>query len=191
MDILALLQAHSYLFLFLGMLVGGESVLIPAVYLAISGKLAYAPLFFFAALATIVSDSVWYVVGRRLSFERLKRSRFTAKHAVAVTRVETLMAKHGLKLLFFSKFVYGTRIALQLLSGMKRVSFVRYVLVNTAGVLGYLVVTLLLALLIDASAGALGQTIRHIEIASFFILFIVLVLAHLWLHRTIKHRWFQ
>src|SRR4051812_22138626 len=115
---------QPYLLLFLALLLGGETVLVPAVYLALVGKLEIAPVVGVASVATILSDSVWFCVGRFLAFERLCRIRWLGKRWPQVlTSTSDLFRRHGLKLVFISKFLYGTRIAAQMLAGVTRLPF--------------------------------------------------------------------
>src|SRR4029079_780436 len=67
-----------------------------------------------------------------------------------------LFARHGLKAVFFSKFIYGTRIAAQMLAGLSRLRFSRYLLVNVLSVLVWLALLLGIGMAIDQVADSFG-----------------------------------
>jgi len=147
---------HSYSLLFFGLLIGGETVLIPAVYLALIGKLEILPLAGVACLATIISDSAWYFVGRLLPLRKLGRLPWVGKRLPeGVAYASGLFQDHGLKAVFLSKFLYGTRIAVQMLAGLTRLPYRRYLVVNSASVLLWLGLILLLGLAVAKSADTL------------------------------------
>src|SRR4051812_25995630 len=134
---------QPYLLLFVTLLLGGETVLVPALYLALIGKLQIAPVIAVASLATILSDCAWFFVGRLLPAERLSRIRWLGKKWPQVlAKSSGLFHRHGLKLVFISKFLYGTRIASQMLAGVARLPFVRYLMVNAGSVFVWLTLIL-------------------------------------------------
>src|SRR5438045_4018998 len=103
---------HEYLLIFGGLILGGETVLLPAIYLALIGKLNLMFLVTIAGCATIIADSGWYLVGRLspvYKLNRLPRGRWGQRFS----RAAELFRRHGLKVVFCSKFIYGTRIATQ------------------------------------------------------------------------------
>src|SRR5437667_10691209 len=151
-----LLTDHSYLALFFALLLGGETILLPAVYFALLGKLELLPVMVVAATATILSDFGWYLAGRLLPAKKigrlpLLRRRWPQSFAYA----SDLFKRHGSKPVFVSKFLYGTRIATQVMAGVTRLGYVRYLIANTASVLVWLGLILLLGLAIGKSAESL------------------------------------
>src|SRR5436853_7127455 len=98
------MQESAYIILFFALLVGGETVLVPAVYLALIGKLQVVPLVAIASLATILSDSAWYLVGRVLPVEKISKLRWLGKKWPRVfDSVSEVFKRHGLKAIFVSK----------------------------------------------------------------------------------------
>src|SRR5215207_6665527 len=98
-------MSYQYLLLFCGMLFGGETVLLPSIYLVLIGKLDLIPLIVAAALATIVSDSVWYFAGRFVPVNRLRIGRFPGpRWTAAFGRTAELFKRHGIKVILCSKF---------------------------------------------------------------------------------------
>lgn len=149
------LHAHPYLFLFAGLLLAGETILLPAIFLGISGTLALVPVLLIAIAATMLSDLVWYAFGRRLPRSAIRRlpGRGTSK---LVDGLDRLFTRRGAQLVFLSKFVYGTRVVAQLLAGVHDMPVRRYLVANTLGVV---VLTLLLCGLAWSTAAATSRVV--------------------------------
>lgn len=183
------LQGHPYLFLFIGLLAGGETVLLPAVYAAFVGIFNIFAVAGIAIAAALLSDSVWYSIGRFLPFGKLNRFSLFKKNEAAFSKISAVFEQRGLVILFVSKFVYGTRIIVQILSGTFRLPYFRYLAVDAAG-------TVALLGLIFATAALANKTIGQINILGFrqlaFVLFIGLViLLQSWIKNFAKKRWFR
>lgn len=185
--VLNLLADHPYAFIFVGLLFAGELILLPAIYLAVSGRLQVEWVFLVGVVATALSDVVWYWVGRHLPPARFER--FAGRRTARVMqRLERLYARRGAQLLIGSKFVYGSRTAVQLLAGAHAMPLRIYLVANTVGV------TLLVALLIGlaysvrGTVSRFGDLLGHIEIA--FLLFVIgAVVVHLVAARLLGDRW--
>src|SRR3989344_3115421 len=95
---------YPYLFLFLGMLVGGETFLLPAAYLAAKGTLTFPLVIFFAGLATLVSDTAWYIIGRFFPLNKILSWKMFFKKREISLKIFSVFKKHSQKLLFISKF---------------------------------------------------------------------------------------
>lgn len=135
------LNANAYPLLFVGLLAAGEVVLIPALYLAVTGRLELATVIAIAVAATTISDLGWYGVGRL--FPAAARTRLARRRGGRLLPwLERQYAARGAKALFASKFVYGTRVMAQLLAGLHRMPLRLYLPVNTAAIVS---ITLLLS----------------------------------------------
>lgn len=145
-------HAHPYLFLFVGLLFTGETVLLPAIFLAISGTLLLVPVILIAIAAASLSDLAWYASGRRMPRSALRRLPGKGTSAL-VDGLDRLFTRKGAQLLFLSKFVYGTRIVAQLLAGVHDMPVRRYLIANTLGV-----ITLTLTLCALAWAATMAAT---------------------------------
>lgn len=151
--IVGYLSAHPYLIIFVGLLFAGELVLLPAIYLAITGRLELAYVIGVAILATMIADFVWYCAGRRFPAEALQR--LPGRGARTLVRgLERLFTQRGAQVLFLSKFIYGTRVAAQVLAGVHAMPLRVYLVANALGV-----ITLTLAL--SGLAWSITGTARH------------------------------
>lgn len=173
---------HTYLFLFLGMLVGGETFLLPAVYLAARGTLPFSHIVILSSIATLISDTVWYSIGRFFPLERILLWKTFSKKRDLSLKIFSGFQKHSRKLLYTSKFVYGTRTVAQVLAGSIRMPFIIYSVVNLAGILSYLLVITGAAVLTKESLASFGQ-ISYNEYVSVFAFIIVIGIVHICLKK--------
>lgn len=186
-QVLSLLQTYPYLFIFVGMLVAGEVVLLPAIYLAATGRLDLAAVISLAILATVVSDLFWYGLGRKFPASALDR--IPGHHSNnAVRGLERLFNRKGVQILFLSKFVYGTRTAAQVLAGVHDMRFRTYIIVNFLAVLTLFAVFVSLAYSVVGTTRQLGDLIEDIEIA-FLIFIVIAVSANYIASRVLRNRW--
>jgi membrane protein DedA with SNARE-associated domain len=124
--IIYLLSLITGIFLF------GNAILVPFVHLGVAGEINYLLLFVFSTIASTISDSAWYFIGRVSPKGKILKLPFLKKRIEKVEKFSGFFDKHSVKLLFYSRFVWGTRIATRLLSGMQKVDFAKYIYINTA-----------------------------------------------------------
>lgn len=123
-----------YWLIFFGLLVGGETILLPALYFAAAGYLSTWVVMALMIAATVLSDGFWYWVGARAEQWGWIKWLIRPRLKQAAERLSALFRRRALQILFLSKFVYGTRTAAQLLSGVHRVPVWSYLAVNILGV---------------------------------------------------------
>lgn len=189
-ELLGKLEEYRYLALFIGMIIGGESIFLPAVYLTVLGIFEVMPLIFIAGLATVISDSAWYLVGWFIPFSRIQRFGFVARRSAIIEKFTARFDRHRLKLLYLSKFIYGTRTFAQILCGVRRVPFFHYFAVNLGGVFSLLLVLTGIGFAVGSSLEAIEGTVRRAELLFLFFVIIV-VIIQLWAKRLIQRRWLQ
>lgn len=186
---LDLVAAYPYLMLFVGLLLAGEVVLLPALYLATTGRLDPFLVIVVAVVATMLSDLAWFLLGRWSPSSAVERMR--QRHSSrTVNRLQTLFSRNGPRLLYLSKFVYGTRIAAQVLAGALGMPMKTWLPVNLAGVVTVILVLAGLAWGVVGTAHRLEDLIQHIEVA--FLLFLFLAAAaYLSVGTMMRRRWFR
>lgn len=151
--VLGNLQVNAYPLLFVGLLAAGEVVLIPALYLAVTGQLDLALVFAIAIVATIISDLAWYGIGRLSPTSALKRLA-ARRGGRLLPWLERVYRERGAQALFLSKFVYGTRVMAQLIAGLQGMPLRLYFAVNTAAVVAINALLTGIAIVIAGLAGA-------------------------------------
>lgn len=188
--ILAPLSDYPYVVLFVGLLIVGEVVLLPAIYLAVTGRLDIGPVFAIAFAATMLSDAFWYYLGRYLPPERW--ARFAGERVGrAVQRFEVAFERHrGVILLFLSKFVYGTRTAVQVLAGVHAIPPMKWAAINALAILVLNTVLVTLGYLVRGTVVRLGEVVEDMELA-FLAFVVVAIVAYVTANRVLARRWFQ
>jgi membrane protein DedA with SNARE-associated domain len=183
------LSAHPYAFILVGMFFAGETVLIPALYLCAIGKLSLFYVFSVALFSTLISDFIWYLVGRYLPHEKITGllNKHSAKTMDALSHVFTA---HRLKTLFLSKFVYGTRTAAQVLSGTFRVPFFEYLAVNILGTGSIMGALAFFAYTLNRTSTALADFTHQLEV-TFGIFVIIVITVQVLIKHVIARKWFQ
>jgi len=136
---------YSYLAVFLGTLVWGETIMIAAGFIASlqTIELNIYLVMLFGALGTLVADNFWYLIGH---FGK-KGSRFLEKYESYAKRkpkfIEKIKIKfndHSGKTIFFSKFVYGTRIVALITAGVVGMKYRKFIIANFLSVIVWSVV---------------------------------------------------
>ena len=188
-DLFAPLSLHPYVFIFIGMFFFGETVFFPALYLAFRGTLEVPAVIMLMIAATILADSVWYLIGRFLPRERaMGMMRPRARHVAE--KLTGFFSTHRLKTLYLSKFVYGTRTVVQVLSGMYKTPFVPYMIVNVLGIISLAAVILTLAYLTNSTLEALTGAVHTLEIG-FLVFLVILASVFIFIHQKVVRTWFQ
>lgn len=180
----------KYAFFFIGMIIAGETVLIPALYGTIFGFFDLRLILGISLSATLISDGMWYAIGRRWGKERIYSSRLFQNRQTKLKKIENIFNKQSLKILFLSKFMYGTRVAAQLLAGIYRIRFGRYFIVNMLGTTSLLVVFTAITYFVKESAEAIEVFTRRLEI-SILLFVIAVVVLHIISKQVIQRIWFR
>ena len=188
MDIVELLTTYKYAVLFFGMLFLGETFLLPAVYLSLDGKISPGMVVLISCVATVVSDVVWYYLAFIVPFHKIRHWRRVEHHQDKFEKLSQLFDKHNYRILFLSKFVYGTRILVQILCGVKRMNFWKYIAVNIFGVLSYMVFLYFIAVVVNRSIA--GEVMGGFKIAIAVFIVIVIVI-NLCIRYLAEKNWFQ
>jgi len=124
---------NQYFAIFVGLLLGGETILLPALYFSAIGQLNIWFIILIMIVATVISDTIWYFLGFGLS-EGVSWIKLSQRKREIMERYSTLFSERALFLLFMSKFVYGTRVVAQILCGVYKIDFKKYFIINLAGI---------------------------------------------------------
>lgn len=173
-DFSEFISVHPYTFIFFGLLIGGETVLLPAIYLAVSGSLNLSYLTALMVLSTLVSDIIWYYIGLG-SVPLFSKRTLKPRVQHAVDRLSKAFMRNDSYVLFTSKFVYGTRIAAQVLCGIHKMPLRRYLAINTAGVLALMAVYTFIVYSVRETVDVIGGAEYRLHLA--FILILATLIA--------------
>ena len=183
------INAHPYLSLFVGMLVAGELVLLPAIYLSAHGRLEISYVVLIAIASTLLKDFGFYYAGRRFPASALRRIPGHNTNKL-VKGLDTLFKHRGPEVLFLSKFVYGTRMVAQILAGVHAMPVRVYLIANTLGTAALTLVLTGIAWSVAGTTRHFADTIHSVELA--FLLFILIAsIAYVSVATIARRRWSQ
>lgn len=160
-----LISENIYTVIFVGLLFGGETILLPAMYFGISGTISLQAIIGISILATAISDTFWYYLGRTTPVEKISSLKIFRKYTENIAGLSSSFKKNGLFLLFSSKFVYGTRTTMQILCGMNNITFVKYFFINISGIVALNAFFLVLGITIKESFVLLAESPFHLLLA--------------------------
>lgn len=127
-------ESSGLALLFFLLLVGGEVILLPVLHFNLGDKAFLTIVVVLAILASVVSDLVWYSVGRYASRIPLVTENARLRRAKARMGLgPQVLATHWKQLLLLSKFVYGTRTSAQVICGATRRPLAPYLAVDVVG----------------------------------------------------------
>ncbi len=172
-----------------GIIIGGEGILIPAVYFSFLGYISFSKLIILAIIANLIADTAWYSAGRFIPFEKLKHTKLAKKYAEEIESAGDTIKSHGLYFLFISKFVVGTRTVMQLLCGINKISVIRYAIVNSLGIAAYVSVLYGVSFLFRTGLAQFKLSVSIFE-SLFAFIFIILIIFSIWLGKKTKEKWF-
>jgi len=141
------LLRHGYLFLFLfvigeqiGLPLPALPVLMAAGALARKGQMSFAAIVAIAVAGSLLSDLVWYEIGRRRGGRVLEwMCRIALEPDSCVRRTENAFDRLGNRVLVVAKFVPGLNTAAPPMSGTLRTGLWRFLLYDTVGALLWVV----------------------------------------------------
>jgi membrane protein DedA with SNARE-associated domain len=177
LDFIANLQpGYAYPALFFGHIFFGGLVLIPALYLSVTKALSLPVLFLIIILSSMFNDSFWYFIGGSIKKEKIYSFRFIKKRMAEARKFSAFYDRHGVWTVFFTKFIYGTRIASHILAGVHRISFAKFLAATAAGTAVWFMVMYFLIKGFDKGVSGTGSVAFRIQIvflAAFAVIFLV------------------
>jgi membrane protein DedA with SNARE-associated domain len=184
---LRIVAAQPYLSLFVGMLIAGELVLLPAIFLAVTGQLEFVQVIIVAIAATLLKDFGLYYLGRRFPAAALRRLPGKGTSAL-VQGLDRLFRERGPQLLFASKFVYGTRAVVQVLAGVHDMPLRPYLIANSLGTAALTLALSGIAWSVADTAQRYADAVRSVELA-FLVFVVTAVLGQLSVAMVARRRW--
>jgi membrane protein DedA with SNARE-associated domain/rhodanese-related sulfurtransferase len=138
-----LLLRHTYLVLFGWVLIEQAGLPIPSIPLMLAAgtmsaahKLHVAYALPLVMLACLLSDSMWYFLGKRYGSKVLDLlCRFSLEAASCVSRTQGTVTKRGAFTLLFAKFVPGLSTMAAPIVGQAKIPYLTFVLYDMAGTL--------------------------------------------------------
>ena len=126
-DTLTSLSTYGYLFLFFYSLGGGMVAIIAAGVLSCAGKMDLSISIVLAAIASFIGDSVLFCLGR---YNKSSIMPYFAKHKRKLALCQILIKKHGDKIIFIKKFIYGLKTLVPVAIGLMKYPFLKFSIIN-------------------------------------------------------------
>ncbi|MEK7194562.1 MAG: hypothetical protein AAB660_02650 [Patescibacteria group bacterium] len=120
----------EYAIIALGLFAFGDAAYVPAVYLAITGHLLLWPIMLMSFVASNLMDIGWYLFGTKGLQKVFKSLPFIAKWEEKHPELMASFFKHQLKIIFWSRFLHGMGYPIMILSGVYKVPFKKYMMMN-------------------------------------------------------------
>ena len=134
---------------FVGSFLFGETIILTAFVLAFRLGWSVTAIYAAALLGTIISDLIWYGLGKKILKFAEKRNtglyRKYEKHLAAMTKF--VSSKRPFTVLLYFKFFYGTRILTLLYLSLHRIKFKKLLTFDIIGTVIYHVVLMAVAFL--------------------------------------------
>jgi membrane protein DedA with SNARE-associated domain len=183
LDLPGLIREYGYLFVFVGTMLEGETVLVLGMIAAQQGLLDAWLVGAVAMVGTYIGDLGYYLIGVR--FGRAFLDRFPRVDA-KVQRIKGWIVRHDIAIIIVNRFLYGFRIAAPVALGMSSVPAWRFMVFNVVGAAVWTVVIGGAGYLFGSALETLLDDVRwHDQI----IIGLVLLLGiGLWIGRYIARR---
>lgn len=172
-SVIEFLSQYDASIIFLGSVFFGESVIIAASYVAAQGVWGIPLVFIYAFLGTILSDSLWFWIGKKLSKWLHTKPSFQKKYQRYTPFIEKIGGKKPFLVLLFIKFLYGTRIITIVYLSIRRIPFSKFLLFNSIGTAIWLCVIIAIGWGVEKGLAYLLPVFSKIE---YTILVIVLLI---------------
>jgi membrane protein DedA with SNARE-associated domain len=166
-DVLPFLLQHGYVVLFLCVLAETAGAPIPAVpvllgigALAGLGRMPITPAVGLSLLACLLSDSLWYWLGRRRGASILRiLCAISLEPDSCVSTTKRTFARLGASSLLFAKFIPGLSTAATPMAGVTKMPYWRFLLADGAGALIWSGAYFTIGWIFRLQIGAIGERV--------------------------------
>jgi membrane protein DedA with SNARE-associated domain len=180
----SLVERYGYLGIFIGTFLEGETILILGGFAAHRGLLRLPEVMLAAFLGSVLSDQLFFFLGRRHGAALLARRPQWQRGA---ERVRGLLDRYSTALILVFRFLYGLRNITPFVLGMSKVSTARFVLLNAIGAAVWAAAIALLGWFVGEAAKQMLGHVQRYERG--VVVAIIAVGAALWLwHRLAARR---
>jgi membrane protein DedA with SNARE-associated domain len=162
----------EYIAIVIGLIAFGDVAFITATYFALFGYLDLSLIILLSFLVSNIMGMFWYQLSQHGLGGFLHSFSFIKKYEKNHPQMMEKFLKHQLKILFLSRFLYGSGTVIMILSGIYKVPFKKYVLVNLLSSIIVIIGVPIIVLLAKTSTMVVFDNIRMIEwlVASFVLI---------------------
>jgi membrane protein DedA with SNARE-associated domain len=167
-QIIGLIDQYGVLVVFANVLLEQAGIPVPALptllvagALASEGRLSLAPIVAAALSASLVADTIWYLVGRHFGYRVLRTAcRVSLSPDSCVRRTEGVFERYGLLSLVVAKFIPGYSTIAPTLAGILRTAALPFLAYTAAGALLWAGAPLVAGMVLHRTV---DRTLRAIE----------------------------
>ena len=175
--VLDYLSVYGYGFIFLGTIFEGELVLLAAGFLAYLGTLNFWLVLLVGFSGAVIGDNIWYYIGRHGGTPFLQKfGKFFFLNNKRIARAKVYFEDHGAKTIFFSRFVFGTRISSAILAGTLGMTREKFFKSNVLGAGAWAIITTMLGYAFGNSFSLLRHYLQRTETALLILGVIVIII---------------
>ena len=150
----------------------GDTAVMAAAYVAAQLEWSVVAVFLMALLGTVTADTLWFYFGRKILLRLHKWNKLKHKYERVVKKLERMSERHLLLSLLYVKFLYGTRIVTILYLSWRRITIPKFIMYDTLGVIGWLLVLLPIGWL---AGKGVANFVPIIDSAAYFLLALVVM----------------
>lgn len=194
MEFIDLLQSgivtYGWTGLFFGAFFFGETVIISSALVVFAQGLSIPIAFTIAFVGTMLSDTVWFLLGTSVVRKRLERNGTWQKNQHFIARLNTVFGRFPFLILLVIKFLYGTRILTIVYLSVRKLPLWQFIVFNALGTLVWLSVLFGLSYAAVHTAISIDGTLSTIQIVvmSAIVVFIVVKLVNLWITKRLDNK---
>lgn len=131
-DTLTSLATYGYILLFIYSLGGGMVAIIAAGVLSYAGKMDITISIMISFIANALGDNLLFYLSR---YNKSVIDPYIKNHKRKLALAQVLMKRHGDKIIFFQKFVYGIKTLIPLAIGLTKYPLVKFTILNVISAL--------------------------------------------------------
>ena len=175
--VVSLALIHPILIAFLSGFLGGEEILLVLGFASAQGIIPFHILLIFCTLGAYIMDFFIFLIGKSKMVNRLHKWRkFSEKYKKIDMFVGKVTKEKHILLLFYTKFIYGTRIVSLLFLGLKGIKTLRFLVVSLFTVVIWSSIILIIGWLAGRGFSIILTVFKSLSLAvSFVVLFIILL----------------
>ncbi|HBB53894.1 hypothetical protein A2740_00160 [Candidatus Nomurabacteria bacterium RIFCSPHIGHO2_01_FULL_43_16] len=183
--------SFQFIIVFLGAAFGGELAILALSFLVAQNVFPLFPFFLISVLGVFSSDTLWFILGRTKTVDKISKHRYTVGTVSAITEAIRRLSRGNHFLAFiFAKFVVGTRVVIIMYvsrTGMTFKNFIRY---NIGAIFIWLIVLIPIGFLSGLGFNYISHILEDIYagIGFIFLILLVFVIIQIWINRILVQK---
>jgi membrane protein DedA with SNARE-associated domain len=176
----------KYLIIFLGAAFGGEVAVISLAFLAAQGVFPFPSYLGIAFLGTLFSDSIWFILGRTKTAEKIVDHKYAKKTIVVIFEAIKKISKgNHLFAFIFAKFLIGTRIVVIFYISKTKIAFLKFIKNDLLAIFIWLSILSLIGVLSGLGFDYLSSVLKNVYAGIGFVVLVLLLffVVQIWLKK--------